>query len=50
MTSLTSHKVRQPIAHILGVPHLLDVRVDYSYEKFKKIIVYLKKISIEFLE
>lgn len=46
MIFMTSHQVRQPIAHILGVLNLLDVTTDYSKDELKKIVGYIKKSAI----
>ncbi|MEO6301923.1 MAG: hypothetical protein ABIP51_02005 [Bacteroidia bacterium] len=39
---ITSHKVRQPVAHILGISNLLDVTTEYSLEELKQIVGYVK--------
>jgi signal transduction histidine kinase len=44
MLFITSHKMRQPVAHILGVSNLLEG--DISPEELKKIVAYMKKSAI----
>jgi light-regulated signal transduction histidine kinase (bacteriophytochrome) len=39
---MTSHKVRQPIAHILGISNLLDISIT-SQVDLKKSVNYLKQ-------
>ncbi|MBJ7883058.1 diguanylate cyclase, partial [Gelidibacter salicanalis] len=46
MMFLTSHKVRQPVAHILGISNLLDSTTNYSLEEVKKIVGYMKNSAI----
>lgn len=50
MIFITSHKVRQPIAHILGISNLLDSSNNYTPDELNKIVGYIKKsaISLEF--
>jgi len=43
---MTSHKVRQPITHILGVAQILDLSKDYSQAELKMIVGYLKKSAL----
>ncbi len=43
MIFMTSHQVRQPIAHILGVSSLLDASANYTPDELKKIVGYVKK-------
>lgn len=43
MIFITSHKVRQPVAHILGLSGLLDQSIDYSINELKNIVGYFKK-------
>ena len=45
MIYLTSHKVSQPVAHILGVSNLLE-KDDHSYEELKKIGGYYKESAL----
>lgn len=42
---MTSHKVRQPITHILGISNLLDISIN-SQADFKKSINYLKQSAL----
>ncbi|OAQ41692.1 hypothetical protein A5893_00855 [Pedobacter psychrophilus] len=46
MMFITSHKVRQPVANILGISTLLDSGTNYSHEELKKIVNYLKHSAI----
>lgn len=46
MMFITSHKVRQPVAEILGISNLLDQSINYSYEEMKKIVGYLKQSAL----
>jgi signal transduction histidine kinase len=43
MMFITSHKVRQPIAHILGISNLLDTSNNYTPDELNKIVGYIKK-------
>ena len=43
MIFITSHKVRQPIAYILGVSNLLNTKTNYSLDELKKIVDHMKK-------
>ncbi len=45
MIFMTSHKVRQPIANILGLASLLDASMD-SQEELKKIVDYMKQAAL----
>jgi len=47
MMFITSHKVRQPIAHILGISNLLDSSNNYSPDELNKIVGYIKKSATE---
>lgn len=47
MIFMISHKVRQPIAQILGISYLLEETVDYSSEELKKIVGYLKPSALD---
>ena len=42
MMFMTSHKIRQPIAHILGISNLLDEDLINSIDEFKKMARYIK--------
>ena len=42
MMFITSHKVRQPIAQILGISMLLELTTDYSFDEVKEIVGYIK--------
>jgi signal transduction histidine kinase len=44
MLFMTSHKVRQPVAHILGVSNMLNESV--SPEELKKIVAYMKESAV----
>lgn len=46
MIFITSHKVRQPISHILGISNLLDLSVNYSLDELKKIVSYIKHSAL----
>lgn len=46
MMFMTSPKVRQPIAHILGVSNLLSLSTDYSLDELKKIVGYIKHSAL----
>ncbi|MBL7884589.1 MAG: hypothetical protein JNL69_11005 [Bacteroidia bacterium] len=46
MMFITSHKVRQPIAHILGISNLLDFSTNYSLDEMKKIVGYIKRSAL----
>ncbi|MEH6407347.1 MAG: diguanylate cyclase, partial [Leeuwenhoekiella sp.] len=46
MMFITSHKVRQPVAHILGVSILLDLNTDYSLVELKNIVSYIKHSAV----
>ncbi len=39
---MTSHKVRQPIAQIIGISKLIDQSTNYSEDKFKIIIAFIR--------
>jgi hypothetical protein len=45
MIFITSHKVRQPIAHILGLSYLLDHSLN-SPEKIKQLVDYMKESAL----
>jgi signal transduction histidine kinase len=45
MMFMTSHKIRQPIAHILGISNLLDESIN-SLEELKKFVSYLKQSAL----
>ena len=45
MMFMTSHKIRQPIAHILGISNLLDESIN-SLEEIKKMVGYLKQSAL----
>ena len=42
MMFITSHKVRQPVAQILGISMLLNTTINYSHDELKKIVGYIK--------
>ena len=46
MIFMISHKVRQPIAQILGIANLLEESIDYSDDELKKIVGYLKPSAV----
>src|SRR5687767_12174336 len=46
MIFMTSHKVRQPIAHILGLANVLDITANEP-EKLREIIEHIKKSVLE---
>jgi signal transduction histidine kinase len=46
MMFITSHKVRQPVAHILGISNLLNPSINYSLDELKKIVGYIKKSAL----
>jgi len=46
MVFMISHKVRQPVAHILGIANLIDQSTKYSLEEFKKIVGYVKQSAL----
>jgi hypothetical protein len=46
MVFITSHKVRQPVAHILGIANLMNASTNYSFGELKKIIGYVKQSAL----
>lgn len=49
MMFITSHRMRKPIAHILGISNLLDYNLIDSPEELKKMIKFIK-VSAEALD
>jgi signal transduction histidine kinase len=49
MMFITSHRMRKPIAHILGISNLLDYNLIDSPEELKKMIKFIK-VSAETLD